>query len=847
MNDHRSDSSRLAELVGEIGLHDHLCVIYETQDEQFAAAIPLVKIGLDRGEKCLYIADGNAAALIDAMREQDIYVDAAVRQGSLTIASQEIYPLRGDFVSDRWIELVEGFVREAKSAGFSGLRFIGEMTWVTRTDPRPERLIEYEAKLNHLLHEHDMLGICLYDERVFQPEVILNILRTHPTVVYRGSVCENPYYVPPEEFLGPHDSRREIQRMLARMREDTASKEKLRQSEERIRRSSEQYKEETRALIDAIPQQIWSGPADGSLDFCNERCRSYTGLSLEELQGDGWQGMLHPEDRERVLRAWRESVINGTPYEQEERHRGADGTYRWFLARGLPVRDAEGRIVRWYGTNTDIEDRKQAEDKLRRSEAYLAEAQKLSQTGSWAYDPIRRAPIYWSAEWYRISGLDRAEGPSNERVRALHTPEEWARLMGVVDQAMQNRADYETDTRLVFPDGSTKDIHIVGHPVVNAAGEVVELVGTVMDVTERKRAEEQLRENEADLAEAQRVARLGSWKFNLADDSVTWSEEVYRIFDVDKAAFRGVYESFLSNVHADDRARVLQTNRVARESGGAFEIEYRIVTKAGAVKSVREIGYVMKDAGGNVLRLFGTVQDITDYKRAQEELQKLSGRLLQLQDEERSRIARDLHDSTGQDLVALATMLGQLRKSVPSRDRKSRKLLSEGQALANHCIREVRTLSYLLHPPILDQAGLAGAIRDYVKGFTKRSGIQVELELSPGVGRMTRDVELVLFRVVQEGLANIQRHSGSQHAKIRMESNADLVLEISDSGRGASGSLPRRLSEPPFQFGVGIPSMQERVKLIDGRLEIDSTNSGTIVRVTVPLEGKRERSSHSAG
>jgi PAS domain S-box-containing protein len=109
--------------------------------------------------------------------------------------------------------------------------------------------------------------------------------------------------------------------------------------------------EQSRALIDAIPQQIWSGPPDGSLDFCNARWRSYMGFTQEELQGAGWQRMLHPDDRVRVLNAWRESVMNGTPYEQEERHRGANGQYRWFLARGVPLRDSKGRIIRWYGTN----------------------------------------------------------------------------------------------------------------------------------------------------------------------------------------------------------------------------------------------------------------------------------------------------------------------------------------------------------------------------------------------------------------------------------------------------------------------------------------------------------------
>src|SRR6202035_4725524 len=121
----------------------------------------------------------------------------------------------------------------------------------------------------------------------------------------------------------------------------------------------------SRELIDAIPQQIWSGPPDGTLDYCNSRWRSYVGLTLEELQGEGWQRMLHPDDRERVLKAWGESVATGTSYEQEERHRGADGRYRWFLARGVPLKDHRGHILRWYGTNTDIEARKEAEDRLR--------------------------------------------------------------------------------------------------------------------------------------------------------------------------------------------------------------------------------------------------------------------------------------------------------------------------------------------------------------------------------------------------------------------------------------------------------------------------------------------------
>jgi signal transduction histidine kinase len=232
---------------------------------------------------------------------------------------------------------------------------------------------------------------------------------------------------------------------------------------------------------------------------------------------------------------------------------------------------------------------------------------------------------------------------------------------------------------------------------------------------------------------------------------------------------------------------------------------------------------------------------IEDRRRAEEELQHLSGQLLRSQDDERRRIARDLHDSTGQNLVALATMLSQVRGAIPSENRKLRGLLFECKALAERCMLEVRTLSYVLHPPVLEQAGLGDAIRDYVDGFAKRSGIHVELELSPRLGRMAGDVEIALFRVVQEALTNIQRHSGSQQAKIRIERDSSLTLEISDRGHGTSVGRQREEEQPRFVLGVGIPSMQERVKLIGGRLHIDSSSRGTTVRETIPLEGKHSK------
>jgi two-component system NarL family sensor kinase len=218
------------------------------------------------------------------------------------------------------------------------------------------------------------------------------------------------------------------------------------------------------------------------------------------------------------------------------------------------------------------------------------------------------------------------------------------------------------------------------------------------------------------------------------------------------------------------------------------------------------------------------------------ELRRLSAELLRSQDEERRRIGRELHDSTAQNLGALSAMLHQLRELASPLHREARKLLSESKALADVCIREVRTLSYVLHPAMLDASGLEDAIRHFVDGYTERTGIQVELEISPTVDRMEHTTELSLFRIVQESLTNIQRHSGSPYARIRLVRNQDcLILEVIDVGRKHSEGIRRQHGAASFRHGVGIPSMQERAKAIGARIDTDSGGNGTTVRVTIPL------------
>jgi signal transduction histidine kinase len=191
--------------------------------------------------------------------------------------------------------------------------------------------------------------------------------------------------------------------------------------------------------------------------------------------------------------------------------------------------------------------------------------------------------------------------------------------------------------------------------------------------------------------------------------------------------------------------------------------------------------------------------------------------------------------TTGQDLVALSSMLGHLHATIPSSSRKLRKSISRCQATADTCIREIRTLSYLLHPPMLDESGLEDAIRHYVDGFAERTAIDVDLEVSRNFGRLPRKEELALFRVLQESLVNIHRHSGCFSAKIRLDrAPQGVLLEVSDNGRGIPGNGKGRDNGSSFVGGVGIQSMRERMKLVHGRLEITSSTTGTTVRARIP-------------
>ncbi len=293
-------------------------------------------------------------------------------------------------------------------------------------------------------------------------------------------------------------------------------------------------------------------------------------------------------------------------------------------------------------------------------------------------------------------------------------------------------------------------------------------------------------------------------------------------------------------LHPDDKTKILEEMRNRQQSGTPRDVELRLRDKGGTYRWFAIRTSQIKGADGKV---FGTATEIDALKRAERMLGDLSRQLIKVQDDERRRIAREIHDTTVQNLVAAKMQIEHLHDGVASLGATSAQAIEEAEKLLRQSLSELRTLSYLLHPPMLDELGLAAAVRWYAQGFQKRSGIAVSVE-TPVLPRLPPDAEMALFRVVQEGLGNVHRHSGSPEARITFVCHPDQIeLQIADSGHGIPTTVRQQGN---YGLGVGIPGMRLRVQQLGGTLEFESGRYGSTLSVAVPF-AKPSTKTTSAG
>jgi PAS domain S-box-containing protein len=379
----------------------------------------------------------------------------------------------------------------------------------------------------------------------------------------------------------------------------------LKEAEGALRRSEEQF----HAFANSLPELCWTAHPDGRIFWYNERWFEYTGTTPQQMEGWGWQSVHDPAILPSVLDRWRSSVDTGTPFQMEFPLRGADGVFRWFLTRVRPLRDGDGKIVRWYGTNTNI----------------------------------------------------------------------------------------------------------------------------------------------------------------------------------------------------DEQRLMLQSLSEARD-----HLEKRVQERTAELNA------------------------------ANQSLRDLSARLLRMRDDEQRRLARELHDSVGQLVAAISMNVAVVSSEAEKLSPAAANCVKENAVLLQEVSREIRTLSHLLHPPLLDEAGLASALRWYVEGFAERSKLEVDLEIPPNLGRLTNDMEIAIFRVVQECLTNIHRHSGSSTASVVITRHGNrLLAQISDTGKGIPPEKLKLLTTEG-RAGVGFAGMRERLRELGGSLKIQSDSKGTVVSAILPIAPAEE-------
>lgn len=313
--------------------------------------------------------------------------------------------------------------------------------------------------------------------------------------------------------------------------------------------------------------------------------------------------------------------------------------------------------------------------------------------------------------------------------------------------------------------------------------------------------------------------------------------------------FRGVHAGHRTAYGADPQAREMGRSRdlmAVRKDGSEFPVEVGLGplrTEHGLLVAAYVTDLSARKQAEAALRaaqeeLEQRVLERTAQLHAtNERLAELSNRILTLQEEERRRIGQELHDSSAQTLAAVAMNLTLLeRKAGAGLNASAQSALKESVALVEQCAREIRTVAYLLHPPFLDEVGLVAAVRWYAEGFAKRSGISVQVDASPTMGRLPREVETALFRIVQECLTNVHRHSKSSTVRLHLARNPNTItLRVEDSGRGITPDTLQALADSDTRGGMGILGMQERMRHLGGQLDITSGNDGTVVLATLPL------------
>jgi PAS domain S-box-containing protein len=570
---------------------------------------------------------------------------------------------------------------------------------------------------------------------------------------------------------------------------------------------------------------------EGRINTWNAGAERIIGYRAEEALGRHYR-LFHPPDeagRRAADAALQQAAASGVHHESGWLVR-RDRSRFWASVTIRTVRDPEGHLRGFAAVTRDETERRRAEEELRQREEEYRLLFDRTPHPMWVLD----------LESHRFLAVNKAAtehyGYSQESFLTMSLtdilpPDEMVRL-----PAAWSESSHLTGTGRLWrhrrKDGSLIDVELASHQI-SFGGCRARLV-MALDVTEERSAIQALRESEERYHTLAAISPVGIFRTDPDGRCIYVNERWCDITGLRAGEALGTGWSGL--LFPESRQTVLEQWRLAANAGKNCEMESRFTHPDGHGVAVLAQVTAIQEAPGRITGYVGTITDMTSRKAAENALRELTSRLLVVQDEERRRLARELHDTTSQNLAALAINLAMLSQSPTPLPERAAALLQDCVLLANDTAKEIRTLSHILHPPLLEVAGLRGALRELARGFSSRSGIQIETDLPEDFGRLSREHESALLRVAQEGLANIHRHSNSRTGRLRLRRDTETVsLEIEDDGDGVPPDRLAALQRDDRVVGVGIAGMRERLRQLGGQLILTSGNGGTQVRALLPF------------
>ena len=506
----------------------------------------------------------------------------------------------------------------------------------------------------------------------------------------------------------------------------------------------------------------------------------------------------------------------------------------------------------------EVLQRQRAEEGLRKSEAYLAEAQKLSHTGSWASIPATGEIRYMSDECYRVLGFDPHGGrPRYEMFFQNIHPDDQVKVREAVETAGRENAEFDLDYRILHPGGEIRDIHVVGHPIISPPGDLVEFVGTVMDVTERKQADVALRRSEAYLAEAQRLTHTGSWAYNIGSkELIHSSEEHSRLFGFDRE--RGVpsFEELIQRIHPEERAAAMHRFDGQIRAETDFDGHFRIVHPDGTTKYVYSTGHPVFNASGDLVELVGTVIDITERKRAEEERERLRQVQADLahitrvttMGELTASLAHEIKQPISAAIMNARTCLRWLGRDEPD--------LTEAREAASRIIKDVTRASDIINRigllfkkggqqhDLLDANEVIQEMIALLRSEASRYSISMQADLASGLPKVMADrvqLQQVFMNLMLNGIDAMKDCGRERELSVKSEAaDGQLLISVRDSGIGFPPQEADRIFDAffttkPHGTGMGLPISRSIIESHGGRLWASGTSGkGATFQFTLP-------------